>query len=86
MKTAEEASQGRGPEYYVGTLNVGEMRCKEIRVEPDDPNESAHAILPDMRYDNRKSNFVLEKADLLASELLRGIQGPFANPLVASGS
>jgi hypothetical protein len=62
--------------YYVAVLTAGQLRANGITVQQDDPHNPAHAILPELRIDNRESNEALELMQKL-SRLVIEVAGPF---------
>jgi hypothetical protein len=78
-KTIEEAAQGQeGKFYYVAVLRAGDLRSSGIRVEPRPrKGDLGHAELPDMTYDNRHSDQVVERKTVLAHQLCLRVEGPF---------
>jgi len=80
FKSIEEAAKGRpGKLYYVAVLRAGDLRRIGIevvpRAQPDDP---AHAELPDLNSGNRKADETLERQRLMAEELRPRVEGLFA--------
>ena len=76
---ASDAARGRaGKETILAVLRAGDLRAEGIRIEPDDDEDRTwHAELPDLRYDNRRSNSARILKNLLASQLTREVLGPF---------
>ncbi|MDA0838831.1 MAG: hypothetical protein O3B01_15985 [Planctomycetota bacterium] len=73
------AAQGReGKDYYIGKVTVGALRAAGLTVvsKPleDDPG---HVEIPELNYDNRKSDNSLEIQVKLAHELCSEVVGPF---------
>ena len=85
-KTIDEAAQGQpGKSYFIAVLCAGDLRKRDIEVvpRPDLPEadyDPAHAELPDLRADNRKSDRTLEIQRILAEELTQRVEGPFETP------
>lgn len=83
FKSITDAARGQSSEgYYVAVLNVGELRKRGISVvpRPEVPEgyDEAHAELPDLNAENRRSNEVIErKAILVELALQRPIEGVF---------
>jgi hypothetical protein len=79
-KSVAEAARGRpGKSYYVAVLRAGDLREREIAVEPQPlPGDPGHAELPDLTSSNRKTDQTIERQRLLASLCLR-VEGPFTS-------
>ncbi len=82
FKTVKQAARGRpGKSYYVAVLRAGDLRRAGIEVRPAPlPDDPGHAELPDLTYQDRKTDDALQWADLLANELILSVEGPFASP------
>jgi hypothetical protein len=78
-KTIEDAARGReGKSYYVAVVRAGDLRSRGIRVEPrPHKGDLGHAELPDMTYESRHSNQVIEWKTVLAHQLCLRVEGPF---------
>lgn len=75
----EEAAKGRpGKSYYVALLQAGGLREAGIEVvSRPTANDCAHAELPQLTFELRKSPQVREWKILLAHELTIRVEGPF---------
>ena len=78
-KAAEEAARGQpGKAYFVAVLRVGDLRAEGIEVIPRlQAGDPAHAELPGLTYENRRSDQVLQWETLLAERLCLRVGGPF---------
>src|SRR5437879_3703895 len=55
-RSIEEVARGLSKHgYYVAVLEAGSLRAAGIEIRVDDPDDPGHAILPDLRADNRDS-------------------------------
>jgi hypothetical protein len=73
----EAAAMGKpGKSYYVVCIRARDLIAARIKVEPD-TTEDWHAELPDLRYDNRRSDEARSLMDVLAGQLTYEILGPF---------
>jgi len=77
-KSLEAAAKGRpGKSYYVAVLRARDLFAKGIAVAPRPlPDDPAHAELPDLNSQNRKSDETVERQRLLVELCLR-VEGPF---------
>ena len=81
--TLEGASRGwPGKSYYVAKLRAGDLRRQGIQVvaTPHLGSERGHASIPELNYENRKSERVKELGLLLALRLCLEVKGPFKTP------
>ncbi len=79
FKMVDQAGQGQSSKgYYVAVLRAGDLRANGINVvaEPILGNPG-HAMIPDLKYENRQTDRSLEWKVLLAHELTLDVQGPF---------
>jgi hypothetical protein len=75
--TLEKAAQGMSKKgYWVAVLRAGDLRQHGIRIEPrPEPDDPAHAELPDLTCHNRDSAEALERQQRLVELCLR-VDGP----------
>lgn len=76
---SDEGALGRqGKQYFVAVLEARSIREEGLTVVPaptdDDPG---HAEISELRYPDRKSNFVIEATSRLVKRVIR-VEGPFA--------
>ena len=85
--TIEDVARNpRGSKYYVAVLKVTELRARGIDVVPrplhaEDPQhpeyDPGHAELPQITYDKRHTDDVIQLMELLATQLCGDVRGPY---------
>jgi hypothetical protein len=82
FRSIEEAAVGRsGKEYYVACLRVGVLRERGIQVVPRPiQGNPGHAEIPNLTYENRKSDKSIETMTFLAHGAILRVEGPFLSP------
>lgn len=82
----EKAAIGRpGKSYYIGELHAGDIRKVGLVVRPSPrPNDSGHAEIPDLTYENRRTNQTLVFERRLAKLASHSVKGPFP-PKIEAG-
>jgi len=82
-KTVKQAAMGRtGKKYYVAVLKASDLAQQGITVAsrpelPDGKIDKAHAELPELNKDNRRSDEVASLEEILAQKLTREVLGPY---------
>lgn len=77
LKLAESGPSKDG--YYVAILPVKGLREAGMKLEVDRvPGNPGHALIVNMRSDNRKSDEVAQWTQMMAERLTTRIEGPFA--------
>ena len=78
--TPEQLAQsGRGKRYYVAVLRVGDLRNHGLEVVPRIEGHAlpGHAELPNLTFENKRSDAAEEAKQILARKLCLKILGPF---------
>jgi hypothetical protein len=77
-KSVEDAAKGKSKKgYYVAVLRAVDLRTVGIEIQPQPlPDDPGHAELPQLRYDNRTDEELLERKNRLADLPIR-VEGPF---------
>jgi len=71
------AQNDRGKRYYVAVLRAGDLRAHGIHVVPrPEGHPSGHAEIPELTYENRRTDAAEEAKQLLARKLCLRIIGP----------